>query len=170
VARTRTRSLVQAEENPDDEMEVGEEDVEEIQEVVSDRRRRRRDSAEVQEAAPRKDRPAAGARQVKPRSTGSVPLVYRIPVVRTIAEYFHNVFVELRKVTWPTREETTRLTYIVLGVTAFFSITLGALSLFFSWWFQQAFHADSEVIFLAVGVGVAIIAGATYTYFRRLEV
>jgi preprotein translocase subunit SecE len=34
---------------------------------------------------------------------------------------------ELRKVTWPTREEAWRLTLIVLGVTAVMAIFLGVL-------------------------------------------
>jgi preprotein translocase subunit SecE len=135
-------------------------------EILSDSRRRRR-GAEVAESG--KDR-SASTRAVKTQSAGSPPILYRIPVVRSIATYFKNVFAELGKVTWPTRDEATRLTWIVLGVTAFFSVTLGALSLFFSWWFQQAFHANSEDIFLIVGIAVAILAGIAYTMFRRLEV
>jgi preprotein translocase SecE subunit len=164
VARTRTRSLDQADDNAEQEVAV-----------VSDSRRRRRggdaDADKDVQASDRKDRPTPSARQLKPRGTAaSVGFVDRIPVVRNIVEYFRGVSTELRKVTWPTREETRRLTLIVLGVTAFFAITLGAISLFFTWWFQQAFHADSEDIFLLVGVGVAIVAAAVYTMFRRLEV
>jgi preprotein translocase subunit SecE len=39
--------------------------------------------------------------------------------------------VELRKVTWPTREEALRLTLIVLGFTLAAMIFLGALDILF---------------------------------------
>jgi preprotein translocase subunit SecE len=39
---------------------------------------------------------------------------------------------ELRKVTWPTREEAQRLTAIVLGVTFLMALFLGALDFLFS--------------------------------------
>jgi preprotein translocase subunit SecE len=39
---------------------------------------------------------------------------------------------EIRKVTWPTREESRRLTAIVLGVTAVMSLFLGILDFIFS--------------------------------------
>ena len=45
------------------------------------------------------------------------------PVVR----YFRETRGELRKVTWPTREEAWRLTLIVLGVTAAMAIFLGVI-------------------------------------------
>ncbi|MCB8958888.1 MAG: preprotein translocase subunit SecE [Ardenticatenales bacterium] len=43
---------------------------------------------------------------------------------------------ELRKVVWPTREESWRLTMIVLGVTLAFIIFLGVLDWVFSSGFQ----------------------------------
>jgi preprotein translocase SecE subunit len=115
----------------------------------------------------RKDRPTPSARDIKPRGTGSTGLVNRIPIVRGIVAYFRGVWTELNKVTWPTREETTRLTAVVLGVTISFAVALGALDAFFSWWFRQAFHADSENIFLIVAAGVAAISSGVYYAFRR---
>ncbi|MBN2304294.1 MAG: preprotein translocase subunit SecE [Anaerolineae bacterium] len=73
----------------------------------------------------------------------------------------------MRKVTWPNREETTRLTGVVLGVTATFAIGLGALDGFFSWWFRQAFHADSEWLFLVVAGGVAVTVSGAYALLRH---
>ena len=40
---------------------------------------------------------------------------------------------ELRKVTWPTREETMNLTWVVVLVAASFGIFLGGVDMFFNW-------------------------------------
>ncbi len=40
---------------------------------------------------------------------------------------------ELRKVTWPTREETWNLTVVVLIVAAAFGFFLGGVDMFFNW-------------------------------------
>ncbi len=50
------------------------------------------------------------------------------PIIR----YFRETRAELRKVTWPTREEVTRLTLIVLAVTAFMAALLGAIDYIFA--------------------------------------
>jgi preprotein translocase subunit SecE len=50
------------------------------------------------------------------------------PLIR----YFQETAVELRKVTWPSRETTLRLTLIVLGTTAVFAVFLGGLDLLFA--------------------------------------
>jgi len=114
----------------------------------------------------RKDRPTPSAREAR---TARAPsgLIDRIPVVRSVAAYLRGVVSEIQKVTWPTREETQRLTLIVLAVTAAFAIGLGLLTTFYSWWFQQAFHADSEWIFLVVSAIVAVVSGGAYALFRK---
>jgi preprotein translocase subunit SecE len=50
------------------------------------------------------------------------------PVVR----YLRETRAELKKVTWPTRQEATKLTIIVLIVVAFMSALLGTLDYIFS--------------------------------------
>lgn len=56
------------------------------------------------------------------------------PIVR----YFRETRGEMRKVTWPTREESWRLTLIVLGVSAATAIFLGViLDSSFSWAIQR---------------------------------
>ena len=40
---------------------------------------------------------------------------------------------ELRKVTWPTREETQSLTVVVVIVAAAFGVFLGGIDMFFNW-------------------------------------
>lgn len=52
--------------------------------------------------------------------------------VNPISKYIRETRGELRKVTWPTREESQRLTAIVLGVTIAMSIFLGLLDFVFS--------------------------------------
>ena len=49
-----------------------------------------------------------------------------------LVRYIRETRGELRKVTWPTRQESQRLTAIVLGVTAVMAIFLGLLDLLFS--------------------------------------
>ena len=54
------------------------------------------------------------------RSAGSAP---RGGVFR----FFIEVIAELRRTTWPTRQEATRLSILVLIVSAFFGVFLGAI-------------------------------------------
>ena len=49
-----------------------------------------------------------------------------------IVRYVRETRGELRKVTWPTRQESQRLTAIVLGVTAVMAIFLGLLDFLFA--------------------------------------
>ncbi|MCA9932696.1 MAG: preprotein translocase subunit SecE [Anaerolineales bacterium] len=52
--------------------------------------------------------------------------------VNPISRYLRETRGELRKVTWPTREESWRLTAIVLGVSLAFSIFLWVFDSLFS--------------------------------------
>ena len=49
-----------------------------------------------------------------------------------VVRYLRETRGELRKVTWPTRQESQRLTAIVLGVTALMALFLGLLDFMFS--------------------------------------
>lgn len=44
-----------------------------------------------------------------------------------------DVIAELRKVTWPSREETIYLTIVVLIVSATIGVFLGGVDIFFNW-------------------------------------
>ncbi|WP_374685730.1 preprotein translocase subunit SecE [Promineifilum sp.] len=55
-----------------------------------------------------------------------------VPQENPIGRYLRETRGELRKVTWPTREEAWRLTAIVLGVTAAFAVFLWAMDALFS--------------------------------------
>lgn len=50
-----------------------------------------------------------------------------------LVRYIKETRAELAKVTWPTREEGTRLTLVVLAVTAISSIVLFAVDSLFSY-------------------------------------
>ena len=62
-----------------------------------------------------------------------------------IVNYFREVRGEVRKVTWPSREETIRLTGIVLAVTAVMTVILFA----FDWTFSKGLELLVDV-FLGV--------------------
>ena len=157
MARTRTRSLDQPEENTEHETEV----------LSDSRRRRRRDAVEsTEQSVARQDRPASSTRQVNPLTSTNTSIVNRIPVVRSIVAYFRGVASELKKVTWPDRDETVRLTTVVLGVTVTFAIVLGLLDTFLAWWFRQAFSSASEAAFLAIAAVAAVISGGAYVFLR----
>ena len=46
--------------------------------------------------------------------------------------YFGDIVSELRRVTWPTRQETTRLTIMVIAVAATVGLFLGLVDMVFS--------------------------------------
>ena len=49
-----------------------------------------------------------------------------------LTRYFQETKAELRKVVWPTREEATNLTIVVLAVTAVMTVILGGIDWIFS--------------------------------------
>ncbi len=69
-------------------------------------------------------------------------------------EYFEGVRSELGKVIWPTREETRRLTVIVLISLLISSLVLGAISLFFTELFKIGLTYPILLLF-SMFVGVA---------------
>ena len=48
-----------------------------------------------------------------------------------IITFLKEVKVELAKVSWPTRKQTTMYTLIVIGVSLFFAVILGVLDIFY---------------------------------------
>lgn len=53
-------------------------------------------------------------------------------LVAKVTEYLKDTRGEVRKVSWPTRQEATKLTAIVLAVTAAMALFLGALDFLFA--------------------------------------
>jgi len=50
----------------------------------------------------------------------------------SILDFFRGVMLELKKVDWPTREKTTRLTVIVIGVSLIMGVFIGGLDIAFT--------------------------------------
>ena len=74
----------------------------------------------------------------------------------SIRDYLSNVRGELRKVTWPTREDVIHLTRVVLLVTAITSVFLGALSALLTIGLDQFGLSNPwilVVVFVAISVG-----------------
>ncbi len=57
--------------------------------------------------------------------------INRLPK-KTIS-FLKEVRVEMKKVTWPTREETIKYTLIVIGTSAVVAVFLGGLDFIFTW-------------------------------------
>ena len=50
----------------------------------------------------------------------------------SIFRFFKEVFSELRKVSWPTRQEATRLTVMVIALSATIGLFLGLIDMLFA--------------------------------------
>lgn len=70
----------------------------------------------------------------KPSTKGAPPRVVSREAMRRARplEFLREVVAELKKVVWPTREETSRLTFIVLLVSIAVGIVLGIIDLGFT--------------------------------------
>ena len=54
-------------------------------------------------------------------------------LIDKLITYLKEVKVELKKVNWPTKKETTKYTLIVIGVSFAVMIFLGGLDFLFTW-------------------------------------
>jgi preprotein translocase subunit SecE len=61
-----------------------------------------------------------------------VPFYLRV-VPKPFRKFFGDIFSELKKVTWPTREETMRLTVAVCVVAVTIGLILGGIDIGFNW-------------------------------------
>jgi preprotein translocase subunit SecE len=52
---------------------------------------------------------------------------------RWVPRYVREIISELKKVTWPTREDTTRLTIAVIVVSVAIGLSLGTIDIGFNW-------------------------------------
>jgi preprotein translocase subunit SecE len=77
----------------------------------------------------------AGPRPQKKQETAAVVEAKRNRSLyeRFVPNYPREVISELRKVTWPTREETTRLGIAVIVVSIAIGLALGGVDLGFNW-------------------------------------
>ncbi len=81
-----------------------------------------------------------------------------------LLRYLRETQAELKRVNWPTREETVRLTQLVLVVTIGMALFLWLMDVVFSWWLGGILISDPWRIGLAVALFavlavVAIILG-----------
>lgn len=82
----------------------------------------------VASSTPTKTRPAAKAEAPDNKPLGR--LRYNIDTIVS----------ELRKVTWPTREETRNLTIVVIGISVALGIFLGGIDFILSWLYSLIVH------------------------------
>ena len=83
-----------------------------------------------------------------------------------VVKYLNETRAELRKVTWPTREETKNLTLIIVAVTVAMAIFLGTLDYVFQIVVAGVIIGD----FVRLGVAVVLfLAGAAAFYYNSQE-
>ena len=74
-----------------------------------------------------------------PRQTrGAKPPTQRRGFRIKVPSFLEDVFAELRKVTWPTRQETAYLTMVVIIVAVAAGIVLGLVDVVFNWLIDKA--------------------------------
>ncbi|HEX2906542.1 MAG TPA: preprotein translocase subunit SecE [Phototrophicaceae bacterium] len=108
----------------------------------------------------RKGRATPGRRALAVEETKSEGNAVTRPLMG-IRDYFEGVRSEMQKVVWPTREETRRLTFIVLGVTISAALALGVITLVFNELFTLGLRSP-----LVFGILFVVILGA-YVYYLR---
>lgn len=81
-----------------------------------------------------------------------------------LRDYWEGVRSEIQKVAWPTREETRRLTSIVLVVCVIASIVLGTISAIFTWLVGVGLEAP-----IIVFGGILLLTLAAFAYYLRLS-
>ncbi|MGC8785749.1 MAG: preprotein translocase subunit SecE [Armatimonadota bacterium] len=72
--------------------------------------------------------------RAKPATSGAGrPPIRRTPSFERIRRFLNDVWIELKRCEWPTREQVVRSTMIVLGFIAVMSVYIGALDVLLSW-------------------------------------
>ncbi len=80
-----------------------------------------------------------------------------------VVKYFKETRAELRKVTWPTRDETKNLTLIIVSVTVIMALFLGLLDYIFQ---QVAAGVIAGQILWVIVAVVLFVAGTAAFYFN----
>ena len=78
-----------------------------------------------------------------------------------ISKYFKETRAELRKVTWPTREESINLTTIIVVVTVAVAIFLGLLDFIF----QQVVAGILAADFVWIGLAIVLFVGGSAAFY-----
>jgi preprotein translocase subunit SecE len=170
MARTTDRRL-----NEDEEEDLMNDEEEELEEssapAISDSRRRRQmkrgepiSATETSDSpSVRKARATPSQREDEPRSGNFIIRAYQ-----NLVDYFKDTRTELRKVAWPTREETLRLTYIVLTVTAIAAAFLGFVSFLFSLLTQAIASDDTSGVAGLFTMALVLVVTGLWLFRDRL--
>ena len=140
---------------------------ESLQEKREARRQRKQETAvaeadtDIDKSMTEKKGVATPSRRKGEKTEGSGNAITR-PIRRTV-EYFQGVRSEIEKVTWPDREETNRLTRIVLVVTLASALFLGGLSILFTEIFNIGVEQPWVFMLVFVGFLVAMFGYARFT-------
>ena len=93
-----------------------------------------------QAAAPKRSRGLkrrASARSSRRQTRGAKPPVQHKRRSLASPGWLDDIWSELKKVTWPTREETAYLTMVVIIVALAVGALLGGVDIFFNWLIDQ---------------------------------
>ena len=82
-----------------------------------------------------------------------------------IVRYFKGTRAELRKVTWPTREETKTLTTIIVIVTVAMAVFLGVLD----YLFQIVVAGIIAGSLIQIGLAVILFVGGTAAFYFNAQ-
>jgi len=63
-----------------------------------------------------------------------------------LAEYIRSSFEEIRRVTWPTKNQAVRLTFLVLGFCMVAAMVLGGLDVLFGMGHEQLLNLRSSIV------------------------
>jgi preprotein translocase subunit SecE len=83
-------------------------------------------------AGPRPVKKTAQSAEAAAAITKATPFYLR-PFPIAVRRFFGDIASELKKVTWPTREETIRLTVAVIVVSVTIGLLLGGVDIGFNW-------------------------------------
>lgn len=84
-----------------------------------------------------------------------------------IVRYWRETRTELRQTHWPSRQETMRLSQIVLGVTLAMGMFLWLMDILFSWWLGGVVASDPWRIGLSLAILVIAAVGTVLAGRRR---
>ena len=94
---------------------------------------RRQQQGGQKEAPPKRRTPGLGLRRPQPTRGARPPTQPRRRFRLGWPGWLEDIVSELRKVTWPTRDETMYLTTVVIIVALTVGALLGAIDIFFNW-------------------------------------
>lgn len=96
-------------------------------------------------------------------SSSSVTVSAREP--NRVIKYFNETRAELRRVTWPTREETKNLTMIIVAATVAMAIFLGSLDYIFQIVVAGIIGGD----LVRLGVAIILFAGGVAAFYYNSQ-